>query len=125
MSAAEPAAPIPEEYLVDLDRYFLEWIPQRLDAEPDISARFCDADAVAQICLTGHGGGDWHFVLGSRRIDVARGNHPRPSFTISLAADTWRGMRAGKISGLTAFARGKIKIRGSVRKLLRVARRFA
>jgi putative sterol carrier protein len=119
------APELPAEYLADPNRYFLEWIPRRLGEQPDLSTRFGRTDAVAQIQLTGPGGGLWHFILGRGAVVIEGGQHPRPCFTVSMPVATWRALRTGQASGLGAFLTGKIRIAGSKRKLFQVARLFS
>lgn len=123
MAAAQPA-PLPDEYLAEPDRYFTEWLPLRLEENPNLARRVGNTREVAEIRLTGERGGVWHFVLADGDVAIARGSHAKPSFTLTLAVDTWRRMRRGQQNGLTAFLTGKVKLRGSVRALVKVAKIF-
>lgn len=116
------AAPIPDEYLADPGRYFLEWVPRVLAQQPDLGERFGRAGEIAQIHLTGDRGGWWHFVLAGGRVDVRAGRHERPSFTVTMDVDVWRGLRRGDRNGLVELLRGRIRLSGSKRALLRVGR---
>ncbi len=120
--ASSPPNPLPDEYLAEPDRYFTEWLPLKLDENPDLARRVGNTREVAEIRLTGERGGVWHFVLGDGSVVIERGEHERPSFTLTLAVETWRRMRRGQQNGVTAFLTGKVKLRGSVRALLRVAK---
>lgn len=121
---ASPAPKLPEKYLAEPDLYFMEWIPLKLAENPDLATNVGDRREVAQIRLTGERGGVWHFVLGDGRVAIERGAHAKPSFTLTLAVETWRRMRKGEQNGLTAFLTGKVKLKGSLRSLIRVARLF-
>ena len=121
--ADDPDA-LPPEYLAEPDRYFMEWIPRVLADKPAIVARAGSVSEVAQIELAGERGGTWHFVLGDGRVLIERGAHERPSFVIAMAVDTWRSLREGRMGVAGAVIRRKVRHRGSLRALLRVAKLF-
>lgn len=114
----------PREYLDDPSRYFLEWLPQKLEAEDDLSCCVPDVKEIAQIRLTGERGGVWHFVVDHGTLDVVSGAHERPSFTLVMSVDTWRDMERGKRSGFKEFLLRRIKIEGSKLAYLRCAKLF-
>jgi len=116
--------PLPDEYLADPRRYFNEYVPRRLAEDRSYADRLGDTKAIAQIHLTGDRGGSWHFVLGDGRVQLDNGEHAKPTFTVTMPVDTWREMRRGEITGLRAFMRGKVKIKGSKLRLFRLARRL-
>lgn len=122
--ASAPPPPLPEKYLADPDLYFMEWVPLKLEENPDLARSAGDTREVAQIRLTGERGGVWHFVLGDGKVAIERGVHDKPSFTLTLAVETWRRMRRGQQNGLTAFLTGKVKFKGSFRALIRVSKLF-
>lgn len=123
---ADAVAPLPAEYLADPNRYFLEWIPQKIEEQRDLGERFSKSKRrdIAQIHLTGERGGHWHFVLDKGSVYVVGGLHDRPSFTVTMAVDTWRGLRMGELNGLKELLKGRIKITGSKLALLRVGKLF-
>lgn len=116
--------PLPEEYLADPRRYFDEYVPRRLAEDSSYAERLGDTSAVAQIQLTGECGGTWHFVVGDGRVEIDAGQHDRPNFVVTMPVETWRQMRRGEITGVRAFMRGQVKIKGSKLKLFRLARRM-
>ncbi len=111
-SRSEALPPLPDEYLADPSRYFLEWIPQKLREDRELAQYYGARRAVAQIKLTGERGGTWHFVLGGGDVSVHAGRHPRPSFKVKMSVDTWRRTRRGQRSGLAAFFRRELKVGG-------------
>ena len=117
-------ADLPAEYLAEPDRYFMEWIPRVLAEQPAIVERAGSVREVAQIELAGERGGTWHFVLGDGQVVVERGAHERPSFVLAMAVDTWRSMREGRLGVAGAVIRRKVRHRGSLRALIRVAKLF-
>jgi putative sterol carrier protein len=116
--------PLPEEYLADPRRYFDEYVPRRLAEDSSYADRLGDTSAVAQLHLTGDRGGSWHFVVGNGRVEIDAGNHRKPTFTVTMPVDTWRQMRRGEITGMRAFMRGQVRIKGSKLRLFRLARRM-
>jgi putative sterol carrier protein len=113
-----------EDFLDDPDGFFLIGIPTYLAEHPDAEARVGSVHEVAIIELAGDRGGTWHFVLGGGKVAVARGPHERPSFTIAMSVETFRGLREGKVGIAGAVLRRKIRTRGSLRALLRVGALF-
>jgi len=81
--------------------------------------------AVAQFALSGDDGGDWYIELGDGAVTPHRGRHDKPSFTLAMSVDTWRSLNKRETSGVRAYLRGDVKITGSVRALMRVAKLFA
>jgi putative sterol carrier protein len=115
---------VPAEYLAEPRRYFLEWIPHLLREHGEAGTHFGKVDSVAQFHLTGDRGGWWHFVLGKGAVAVAEGEHPAPSFTLTMDVEIWRRMNRGELNGLKAWWRGDLKFSGSRLAFLRVARLF-
>lgn len=117
-------AAVPEEYLAEPERYFTEWIPQLLREHEEADAHFGKVKAVAQFHLTGERGGKWYFDMGRGRVEVAGGEHAKPSFTLTMPVDIWRQMNRGELSGTRAYFRGDVKFKGSWFKFIRVAKLF-
>jgi len=115
---------VPEEFLAEPARYFLEFIPKQLEDNEGAHDHFRKVKAVAQFCLTGEGGGDWHFVLGGPKVVVSEGVHAKPSFTMTMDVDVWRKINRGTLNGLRAYIRRDLKFKGSRWKLLKVAKLF-
>ncbi|MBK9032315.1 MAG: SCP2 sterol-binding domain-containing protein [Myxococcales bacterium] len=116
---AEPTA---HPFLDEPDRFFMEWIPAQLAAHPAYRAQVGRDHAIAQIELAGERGGTWQVTMGDGQVEVARGPHAKPSFTIAMTVDTFRKLREGRIGIPGALLRGKIKARGSLGTLLKVGR---
>ncbi len=109
-------------FLHEPDRFFMEWVPAQLAAHPAYRAQVGRDRAIAQIELSGDRGGTWHVTMGDGQVDVARGPHAAPSFTIAMSVDTFAKLREGRIGIPGALLRGKIKARGSLGTLLKVGR---
>lgn len=118
------STPIPEEFLAEPRRYFLEWIPRALQERDDLASKIGDTQAVAQIELSGDGGGAWHFQIADGTVAVGDGEHAEPDFTLNMAVDTWRKMRRGEIHAQAAFMSGQMKISGNMGLAMRLAPLF-
>ena len=51
----DPAPPLPEEYLEEPDRYFMEWIPAKLEEDPELPSRLGQERAELVLNLMTHG----------------------------------------------------------------------
>jgi len=118
----ERGGSVPDEFLAEPRRYFLEWIPSTLRAHDGAAAHFGQVSAVAQFCLTGERGGQWYVELGAGDVRVGEGAHARPSFTLTMSVDVWQQIHRGTLNGLRAYLRGDVTLAGSRWKLLRVGR---
>lgn len=115
---------IPEEYLEDPRRLFEELVPEMLETHPEARPHFAKGRAVAQIELTGARGGQWYFVMHKGDVRCTPGTHHKPSFRLIMTVETFQGLMRGKLNGLSAWMRGRVKIKGSKIAFLRVARLF-
>lgn len=67
---------------------------------------------VFQFHITGEGGGNWYAKVNDGELAVAEGDHEEPSLTITMAAQDYLDMVAGKLHGQVAFMTGKLKLKG-------------
>lgn len=65
--------------------------------------------------------GSWHLNARPSGSTVTEAAEGRPDVEILLDADTWRQLVTGRVSGLEAFGRGRLRVRGDIGE----ARRFA
>jgi putative sterol carrier protein len=82
-------------------------------------------DAVYQFDLSGDGGGKWQVHIGNDQCEVKEGAHPAPNITISMTAQDYLDMLAGKLNGQMAFMTGKLRIAGDMGLALRLQSLFA
>src|SRR5277367_1707415 len=76
--------------------------------------------AVYQFDLSGDGGGKWAILVDNDQCAVEEGSHPSPNITISMAAQDYLDMLAGKLNGQMAFMTGKLRIAGDMGLALRL-----
>jgi pimeloyl-ACP methyl ester carboxylesterase len=69
--------------------------------------------ALVRLCV--RGGDEWDARISGRRLRVVRARHDdEPDATISADAATWRRVTEDVRGGMTAFQRGKLRMRGSL-----------
>lgn len=81
-------------------------------------------NAIFQFDLSGDGGGKWHVLIGNDQCEVKDGPHASPSITISMSAQDYLDMVAGKLNGQMAFMTGKLRIAGDMGLALRLQSLF-
>jgi pimeloyl-ACP methyl ester carboxylesterase len=95
------------ERLAVLDAAFRSLPERYLGAEPDF-------DATYHVVL-GDLGHVWEVRCSSRAARVRKGaTRRRPDVTISTSADTWVRLRHGELSGIEAFERRLLTVRGNL-----------
>ncbi len=97
-----------------------EMMPSRFNKE---AAR--GLNAVFQFDLGGDGGGKWHVLIQNDQCQVKEGAHPSPNITISMTAQDYLDMLAGKLNGQMAFMSGKLRISGDMGLALRLQSLFS
>ena len=80
--------------------------------------------AVYQFDLSGDGGGKWYMDINNGAYSVHEGAHPSPNITISMAAQDYLDMLAGKLNGQMAFMTGKLRIAGDLGLALKLQSLF-
>lgn len=71
-------------------------------------------NAVIQFNLTGDGGGNYYVTIKDGTCTVTEGTHQSPNMTMTMAAQDYVDMIAGKLNGQMAFMSGKLKIAGDM-----------
>jgi pimeloyl-ACP methyl ester carboxylesterase len=95
------------ERLAQVDAAFRSLPERYLGAEPDF-------DATYHVVL-GDLGHVWEVRCSSRAARVRKGaTRRRPDVTISTSADTWVRLRHGELSGIEAFERRLLTVRGNL-----------
>jgi putative sterol carrier protein len=81
-------------------------------------------NAVYQFDLSGDGGGKWYVTINNQACDVKEGAHASPNITISMSAQDYIDLSAGKLNGQVAFMSGKLRISGDMGLALRMQSLF-
>lgn len=81
-------------------------------------------NAVYQFDLSGDGGGKWQVIIRDQTIEVTGGQHPSPNITLSMTAQDYLDMVAGKLNGQMAFMSGRLRISGDMGLALRMQSLF-
>ena len=58
-----------------------------------------DVKATIQYDITGEGGGSYHVVIADGCCTLHEGSAPTPSLRLTMAAQDWLDMLAGRLSG--------------------------
>ena len=82
-------------------------------------------NAVYQFDLAGDGGGKWSVAINNEQCAIQEGAHPSPNITISMAAQDYLDMVAGKLNGQMAFMTGKLRIQGDMGLALKLQSLFS
>jgi putative sterol carrier protein len=73
-----------------------------------------------QLQLMGEGGGTWTVSIADSKCNVSQGAPPRADTSITMSADDYLELAAGKLNAVDAYNRGQIKVGGN----LEYARKF-
>lgn len=81
-------------------------------------------NTVFQFDITGEGGGQWYVSVTDGRCEVAKGQHPSPSVTFTMATDDHVALANGDLNPQMAFVLGKIKVAGDLGAAMRFGQLF-
>lgn len=88
---------------------YFETLPQRF-----LPAGAKGVNAIFQFELSGEGGGTYHVKVNDGTMEIVEGPSASPSATIKMNADEFIQMSNGKLSGVMAYMKGKMKVGGNV-----------
>ena len=71
-------------------------------------------EAVIQYHLLGDQGGDWVVKIGNGVCTVTPGTTEKPNLMLTAEAADYLQIIAGKLNAMSAFAEGKIKLKGDL-----------
>ncbi|OGT26442.1 MAG: hypothetical protein A2Z17_05810 [Gammaproteobacteria bacterium RBG_16_66_13] len=71
-------------------------------------------EAVVQYHLGGAQGGDWVVSIGNGKCTVTRGTAEAPKLTLTADAADYMNIITGKTNAMSAFAEGKVKLKGDL-----------
>lgn len=93
---------------------FFEQLPERL-GKADLQGE----EGVVLFSFEGDGGGYWSICLRDGNVETSEGVAGRPRVTITMAAEDFRAILAGKLGGQTAFLTGRLRVQGDMGFALR------
>lgn len=73
-----------------------------------------DLTAEIQFHFEGDNGGDWIARIRDGACTTEQGTTESPRLTLSAAADDWVKIVTGELNAMSAFAQGKIKLKGDL-----------
>jgi len=82
-------------------------------------------NAVYQLQLTGDGGDFWHLIIAEQQCQLVSGPADRPDVAITMNADDWSELVAGRLDPLSAYIGGRLKIVGDLSLATRLAALFS
>jgi putative sterol carrier protein len=94
-------------------------MPTRFRAE-----KATGVNATIQHEITGDQGGTWHVLIKDGTCTVTPGPAANPNLTLTMAAQDWLDMVAGKLSGQMAFMSGKLKLKGDMGLAMKIGSMF-
>jgi putative sterol carrier protein len=71
-------------------------------------------EAVVQYHLTGAEAGDWIIRIGDGLCEVEKGEADGPRLTLSADSDDYLKVLTGQLNAMSAFAEGKLKLKGDL-----------
>ncbi len=71
-------------------------------------------EAVIQYNLSGDQGGDWIITIGDDKCTVEKGVAESPKLTLAADAGDYIDIITGKLNAMSAFAGGKLKLKGDL-----------
>jgi putative sterol carrier protein len=80
--------------------------------------------AVIQYDIAGEGGGTYHVDIADGKCSIQPGPAASPTLTLTMAAQDWLDMTAGKLNGQMAFMSGKLKLKGDMGLAMKLAGMF-
>lgn len=99
--------PFPNQRLTDVERAFRSLPDRYLGADPGFEATY-----QITLCDLGH---TWEVCCTSRAATVRKGgSRRRPDVILATDADTWTALRRGEFSGIDAFQRRLLEVRGNL-----------
>ena len=73
-----------------------------------------DIDADIVFNLTGEGGGDWTLHIHGGEAKVEEGASESATLTLTADADDFLKLITGELNAMSAFAQGKVKLKGDL-----------
>ncbi|MBI4246179.1 MAG: SCP2 sterol-binding domain-containing protein [Candidatus Rokubacteria bacterium] len=87
--------------------------------------RAAGTSAVVQYDITGDGGGTWHAIIKDSTCTVQSGPAPQANLTLTVAAQDWIDVTAGKQNPQMLFMSGKLKLEGDMGLAMKLGSMFS
>jgi putative sterol carrier protein len=100
-------------------RAFFEALPSRF--RPDAAEGLA---AVYQFDLSGEQGGQYQLHVADQACRVVPGTHPSPTVTLSMAGEDCVAILEGRLSGVSAYLSGRLRVDGDMGLAMRLAALF-
>ena len=99
---------------------------QLIEAMPEVfrPQRARGVNTIIQFRLSGEGGGDWYMTVKDGACAVTEGVSDAARATITMTANDYVDLAAGKLGGMKAFLTGRIKTSGDASLLQRMQNWF-
>jgi putative sterol carrier protein len=81
-------------------------------------------DAVIQYHLTGEQGGDWVIRISGGACTVTPGTADKPTLTLTADSSDYLQIISGKLNAMSAFAEGKVKLKGDLALAMKLMNYF-
>jgi putative sterol carrier protein len=91
-------------------------IAQLMDLMPKafVPEKAAGVEAVVQYHLLGEQGGDWVITIGNGVCKVEPGTTEKPALILTAEAADYLKIVSGKMNAMSAFAEGRIKLKGDL-----------
>lgn len=87
--------------------------------------RAVGTNAIVQYDITGEGGGTWHAVIRDGTCTINAGPAPSPALTLTMSAQDWLDMTAGKQNPQMLYMSGRLKLKGDMGLAMRLGSMFS
>lgn len=94
---------------------FFNQVPSKVDP-----AKIKGMNVTYQFVITGEGGGEWAVTVANDQVTVSEGKAEKANITLTMSAQDFLDLVAGKLNGQTAFLTGKLKIQGDMTLALKL-----
>lgn len=100
-------------------REFFEALPSRFHADAAEGVT-----AVYQFNLSGDHGGQFQLHVADQACRVSSGVHPSPNVTLAMAGEDCMAILEGRLSGVSAYLSGRLRVDGDIGLAMRLAAFF-
>jgi putative sterol carrier protein len=100
-------------------REFFEALPSRFHADAAEGVT-----AVYQFNLSGDQGGQFQLHVADQTCQVTSGTHPSPNVTLAMAGEDCMAILEGRLSGVSAYLSGRLRVDGDIGLAMRLAAFF-